>query len=241
MASLVVAGLMVSGCAQAATTAGPVKATSATMSVIVQPADGGELSAAELEGYAGIVKVRAEGAGFRVESVSSQPDGSVVVVVDPLQATREAILDSLVTGGNLEFVEVASLDESVQESLAEGYVMKPGSYKAFLTGSVVRAASASESGDKLRPGYVVNLSFDATGTAIWGAVTARAATTQERIAIVIDGIVVSAPSVVNAIPDGNVEIGVDFTIDEAKRLATNLQAGAIARVMSVVDVETPAP
>ncbi|MCH7589879.1 protein translocase subunit SecD [PVC group bacterium] len=59
-----------------------------------------------------------------------------------------------------------------------------------------------------------------------------------RLAIVLDGKIVSAPVIREEIPGGRGQISGDFTIDEAKDLAIALRAGALPAPITVVESRT---
>ncbi len=78
--------------------------------------------------------------------------------------------------------------------------------------------------------WVVNLTFDGTGTKDFGTVTNRLVKLQQpqnQFAIVLDGSVISAPTTNVAIPNGKAEISGNFTADSAKALADQLKYGAL--------------
>ncbi|MCL2467913.1 MAG: hypothetical protein FWF02_01830 [Micrococcales bacterium] len=73
--------------------------------------------------------------------------------------------------------------------------------------------------------WVVNVEFDSTGTRQFAAVSERLLPLlppQNRFGIVLDGLVVSAPSINAVILDGKAEISGSFTRDDAKALASYL-------------------
>lgn len=174
-----------------------------------------------------IIQNRVNGLGVSEATVQLENENQAILVQLPGVKDAKAAIDALGSTGQLEFVEVSSLDATTQANIKDGYALTPGTYKAFMTGDVITKASAGVSSDKTKPGYVVNMSFNSTGTAIWAQVTAKAAPTNARIAIVLDHIVKSAPAVISAIPDGNTEISGTFTAAEAQGLATILEAGAL--------------
>lgn len=55
-----------------------------------------------------------------------------------------------------------------------------------------------------------------------------------RLAIVLDGVVKSAPVIRDRIPDGRGQISGDFTMDEAKELAVVLRAGALPAEVKII-------
>lgn len=79
-------------------------------------------------------------------------------------------------------------------------------------------------------GWVVTLSFNGDGTKAFGALTSRVtslAAPLNQVAIVLDGLVVSAPSINEAINSGSAEITGNFTQIEAEDLANVLKYGAL--------------
>ncbi len=79
----------------------------------------------------------------------------------------------------------------------------------------------------------VDMQFKDEGADIFGDITTRMADTSaitgvdQRLAIVLDGEVSSAPRVLEPIEGGNAEITGKFTMDEARNLALVLQTGAL--------------
>ena len=75
--------------------------------------------------------------------------------------------------------------------------------------------------------YAVNLHLDAQGTKAFGDVTRVLADTKSRIAILLDGVVQSAPAVQTAITNGDVSITGNYSLEEAKSFKTVLESGAL--------------
>lgn len=92
----------------------------------------------------------------------------------------------------------------------------------LLTGEVITDARVEPRGEK---NYVVTMSMNDVGTETWAEVTKN--NIGKRIAILLDGIVYSAPVVKNAILQGNSEISGMKDYEEAKLLKTVLEAGAL--------------
>ncbi|MDQ1531602.1 MAG: preprotein translocase subunit SecD, partial [Microbacteriaceae bacterium] len=89
--------------------------------------------------------------------------------------------------------------------------------------------------------WVVNLTFDGTGTKDFGTVSSRLVALpdpQNRFAIVLDGKVISAPSVNSAITNGKAEISGSFTQDTAKALSDQLKFGALPISFAVQSQDT---
>src|SRR6184192_961011 len=89
--------------------------------------------------------------------------------------------------------------------------------KADLSGERVSNAGASYEKD----GWVVHLRFDAEGAKQFGNITA--ANVHHRFAIVLDGIIQSAPVIQDAIYGGDAQITGRFTEEEARGLASVLE------------------
>jgi preprotein translocase subunit SecD len=94
---------------------------------------------------------------------------------------------------------------------------------AVIEGTAVTDASAGTSTDT--GAWIVNLDFDSEGSAAWATYTA--ANVGNQVAITLDGRVVSAPTINNAIPGGTTQITGDFTQEEATTLANQLKYGAL--------------
>jgi preprotein translocase subunit SecD len=92
---------------------------------------------------------------------------------------------------------------------------------ATVTGTDIAGAKASRSE---QGGWIITASFRADGQAKFTDLTRRLAAAQERVAIVLDNAVVSAPQVVDVVP-GDVQIAGAFTETAARTLAAQLSGG----------------
>jgi preprotein translocase subunit SecD len=89
--------------------------------------------------------------------------------------------------------------------------------------------------------YEVNLSFTSEGANKFGAVTTRLAALEgvrNQFGIVLDGLVVSAPTTNEPITTGNARITGNFTLDTAQTLANQLKYGALPLSFDVTTKET---
>ncbi|MCC6282405.1 MAG: protein translocase subunit SecDF [Saprospiraceae bacterium] len=111
---------------------------------------------------------------------------------------------------------------------------------APLDGSVV--TSASEQPDPTSGEVTVSLGMNNEGAKIWADLTKKAAENGNReIAIVLDDEVVSAPRVINPITGGNSSITGNFSVDEAKDLASILQVGKLPAGTRIVQESQVGP
>lgn len=209
------------------------------LSVILTPTTPADSSA--MQRALTIIQNRVNGLGVSEATVQLENENQAILVQIPGIQDPKVALDALGSTGQLEFVEVASLDTTTQSKVQDGYVFTEGTYEPFMTGAVIDSAGAAASDDPLTPGYVVNMSFDTSGTATWASVTTRNATTQGRIAILLDRRVVSAPAVQEPIVGGETRISGDFSADDARTLATILESGALPVSLKFSQTEVVGP
>jgi preprotein translocase subunit SecD len=92
--------------------------------------------------------------------------------------------------------------------------------------------------------WFVSLVFNDEGTKAFGDITARVTSLpspQNQVAIVLDGLVVSAPRINEAIPSGNAQITGSFTQVEAQDLANVLKYGALPLAFDRGEVQQVSP
>ncbi len=117
-------------------------------------------------------------------------------------------------------------------------VVAPDPWKSTqLTGK--QLASAHVNFDNQTGAPLVSLQFDSEGAKLFGDLTK--ANLGKRIGIFLDGQLISSPVVQSEIVGGNAVIQGDFTLDQAKLLATRLQAGALPVPIHLIDQETVGP
>jgi len=92
--------------------------------------------------------------------------------------------------------------------------------------------------------YEVRLEFNAEGAKTFGEVTTRLIDLEDprnRFAILLDGVIISAPSVNNAITNGKAVITGNFTQVQAEDLANQLKFGAIPLTLTLQSSELVSP
>ncbi|GAA2090787.1 MULTISPECIES: protein translocase subunit SecD [Brevibacterium] len=132
---------------------------------------------------------------------------------------------------------------SCQQDGAAKYILGP----LELDGSHVADAgfgfSSTSQGQQTNQ-VAVNLSFDSEGTQVFADMT-RAITGQQQpynqFAMVLDGLVISAPTSNAVIADGKAEITGDFTLESAETMANQLKNGALPISFSVQSEEQVSP
>ncbi|MDR1166905.1 MAG: protein translocase subunit SecD [Deltaproteobacteria bacterium] len=85
----------------------------------------------------------------------------------------------------------------------------------------------------------VSVRFDGRGAREFADITERYL--QRRLAIVLDDLVYSAPTIRSRIPDGEAYIEGSFTMEEARMLAVVLRAGALPAPVTILEQRTVGP
>lgn len=106
-----------------------------------------------------------------------------------------------------------------------------------LTGGVVTNAQATIDPNSSTP--IVNMEMNSEGATEWARITG--ANVGKRIAIMLDGLVFSAPSVRGKIPGGRSQIEGMENLEEAKLLEIVLKAGALPAPVEVIEERIVGP
>ncbi len=85
----------------------------------------------------------------------------------------------------------------------------------------------------------VSLRMTSKGTSKWANLTS--ANLQKNVAIVMDGSVISSPTVQGIMNDGNAQITGNYTVAEAKEFAALLNAGSLPAPCSIIDESIVGP
>jgi len=125
-----------------------------------------------------------------------------------------------------------------------GYMVLPGRGGYYLlksspevTGAYLVNAEVKIGGEYGFP--YVGLKFNKEGGRIFAQTTGL--NINRNLAIVLDGIVQSAPVIRSRIPDGNAIIEGNFALEEAKNLAIVLRAGALPAPVNIIEERTIGP
>jgi preprotein translocase subunit SecD len=117
---------------------------------------------------------------------------------------------------------------------------------SLIEGTQVSKAEAGIPQNQVQ--WVVNLTFDSTARKVFADVTRQIANQtspltgqQKQFAIVLDGKVISAPTVNGVIPNGQAEISGNFSQTEAQTLANSLKYGALPLKFTVPVVTDEGP
>lgn len=206
--------------------------------------DGTMPSADEMATATAIVQNRVNALGAAETSVQQQGTNSILVQI-PGATDADAAVKTIGQTGHLEFVRLDAIGDA--DALAkisagtDNVKLKEGTYTAFMDGSSIKSSAVAQSSASATGAYAVNVTLDGAGSKVFAEVTEELAPTHGQIAIVLDGVVNSAPAVQNVISDGNVSITGNFTLDEAKALKTVLDSGSLPVTLSYSESRVVGP
>jgi preprotein translocase subunit SecD len=126
------------------------------------------------------------------------------------------------------------LDDKTGQRMELYYLLKA---KTLLTGQNLEYAQVKIS-DRFGEPYV-GIKFDAQGAKDFDRITSE--NVGKRLAIVLDGVVHSAPVIKERISGGEAQITGTFTTEEARDLAIVLRAGALPAPVKVLEQRTVGP
>lgn len=189
--------------------------------------DGSAPTSDEMATATSIIQSRVNSLGASEATVQQQGDNSILIQI-PGATDAEAAVETIGKTGYLEFVrldEIGDADALAQLRVGKDDVeLKEGTYTAFMDGSDLTDVQVQQSDTG---SYSVNLTLNDEGREKFAEVTKDLAATKGQIAIVLDGVIKSAPAVQSEISDGKVSITGNFTLDEAKDLETVLDSGSL--------------
>ena len=115
----------------------------------------------------------------------------------------------------------------------------------LLGGDAVREASGERNAGSISNEPVVSMQMTSAGARDWGRITTelsqKGGQMRESVAIVLDDLVYSAPSINEPILGGSSQISGNFTLTEAQDLANILQAGSLPASSKIVQLEEVGP
>ena len=172
-------------------------------------------------------QVLVEGAPNAVSVTGDTQTATLPNGVTSLLSAKFAALDCTnkanLQGGSTESPDVAVV--SCDRGGTGKYILAP----AQVLGNMVSKATAAID-QQGAAGWYVSLDFNGEGATKFGALTSSVtglAAPQNQVAIVLDGLVVSAPRINEAINGGSAQITGSFTQQEASNLANVLKYGAL--------------
>ena len=197
-----------------------------------------------------IIRNRIDEFGVKEPEITTQGKNQVVVKL-PGVTDRERAKEIAGKAAHLEF-KIVSEDATLIQQADEGSIPRNFEFKkiknspneemvllnekAALTGEHLTTASV---GFDQYGQPIVELTLDREGGKIFDKVTFQ--NIGNRMAIVLDGQVYSAPVIQDRIPDGRAQISGNFKASEAADLALVLRAGALPAPVTIVEERTIGP
>ena len=222
------------------------------LSVILtaKPGPGQTLTTDDMDRADLIIGNRVNKLGASETSIQRQGSDSLLVQIPGVKSADQAlrIIDET---GKLEFVDVSSLPSTTVAAINDwqGKGSPRASapklpdnlkYTAVVSGDSIKNATVNQQTSGTSAGQIaVTLSMDSKGTKEWADYTSTHV--GKQVAIVLDGVVQSAPVINEPILTGDTEISGKFTVDDAKYLATVLQSGSLPVKLEAVDTRVVGP
>jgi len=196
---------------------------------------------------AAVEKIRNRIDIYGVKETAIQVQGKSSILVQVPGVIDRNIIDSLKEVGKLEFKLVENNKErlslALEGDIPDGYELKEyeKSYLLVESSPSLSGSDLSESfmGFNAYGGAEVSMRFTPTGTKKFAEVTEK--NVGRMLAIVLDGKVMSAPSIREPILSGQAQITGDFTLDEARLIISVLNSGALPVPLSVQEERSVGP
>ena len=192
-----------------------------------------------------IIRRRVDEAGTREPTIQRQGADRVLVQV-PGIGSAEELLDLIGQTAKLSFLSVIQQTSDPDIRAGSGNVVYPDADQEGIYYVLDRVAVVT--GDQLvdsqptfdqNGGAAVNFRFNPAGGRKFGVYTSE--NIGSPFAIVLDGKVISAPTIQSHIPGGSGIITGNFTVEESTRLAILLRAGALPAEITVLEQRTVGP
>jgi protein-export membrane protein SecD len=161
----------------------------------------------------------------------------IVVVVDKVNEVKRLLADAEEAAGEKFMVAWGDEEENRGIQYRPLYVLQK---EAQLTGDAIADARVDVGASQERPNEpYVRLTMTRKASRDFASITG--ANVNRRLAIVLDGVVRSAPVIREKIPGGRSQITGAFTVEEARDLAIILRAGALPAPVLVLEERSVGP
>ena len=196
---------------------------------------------------AAVEKIRNRIDTYGVKETSIQVQGLDTILVQVPGLVNREMVDRLKQVGKLEFKIVEDDQEKITKAL-EGEIPEGYQLKELDDSKLLLKAKAALFGSDLSESFVgfdsyglaeVRLKFTSEGTKAFAEATEK--NVGERLAIVLDGVVKSAPVIREPILSGEAQISGDFSVDEARLIVSVLNSGALPIPLSVEEERSVGP
>ena len=208
--------------------------------VTFSPSDGYDANEAQLDSATEVIKTRLSSLGITDNEVYSDEKSDRIIVRFPWQVGEsdfdpEAAVKELGEMAELTFREGDEYDTDEDENMIP-------TGEIVLQGSDIKSAEPqyrqNDDGDYE---YVVALELNSDGATKFSEATSRLAGTSTPISIWMDNTMISAPTVNSAITDGSAVITGNFDAESSKKLADQINSGALPFKMETSSFKTISP
>ena len=211
--------------------------------------DGEDITDADMEASRAIIESRVNALGASEASVQTQGNNQILVQIPGMTDTQKA-LETIGKTGKLEFARLDSFtDQTVKTKIQTGnygqnatvtdqfgntfeseskndLTVTAGTYTPIVTGDNIKSVRVDKA-DQAGTTYAVDIDLDDEGTEAFAQASKDLVSTHGQIVIILDGVVQSAPAVQSEIPNGQVSITGNYTLDDANQLKTVLESGSL--------------
>ena len=205
--------------------------------VTFAPADGFDATDKQLDAATATLKTRLSTLGINDNEIYSDYKSDRIIVRFPWQA-GESEYDAEAAVKELgEMAELTFSRGSDYDTDEEGNITPTG--EVILKGADIAEADYMQQPDDYgNYQWVVTLALNDSGKQAFAQATAELAGTGTPISIWMDSTMISAPSVNNAITDGNAVITGNFDNESSKKLADQINSGALPFKMETTSFKT---
>ena len=208
--------------------------------VTFAPAGDYDADLAQLDSATEIIKTRLTALGITDNEVYSDEKSDRIIVRFPWQVGESDFNPEAAVKELGEMAELTFRKGTDSETDDEGNVTPTA--EIVLQGSDVASAQAQyRPDDKGEYEYLVALELSYEGATKFADATAELAGSSTPISIWMDNTMISAPSVNSAITDGSAVITGNFTQESAKKLADQINSGALPFKMETKSFKTISP
>ena len=187
-----------------------------------------------------VLRRRVDALGTTEPNIQREGNDRILVEVPGLQ-NPDKLKEILGTTAKLEFRLVAEPGAAPADTELLDQTDAPGKLpvekRVMVQGEDLTDAQPGISSQTQQP--VINFKFNIRGGQKFGQVTSE--NIGRPFAIVLDGKVISAPTIRGAIMGGSGEISGNYTLESANNLAVLLRAGALPAKLTIVEERTVGP
>ncbi len=208
--------------------------------VTFAPAGDYDATDEQLDAATEVIKTRLASLGINDNELYSDGKSDRIIVRFPWQAGESNFDPESAVKELGEMAELTFRKGTDTETDEEGNVTPVGDL--VISGSDIESAGYTQQPDSYgNLEWVVTLKLNTDGTSKFGSATSELAGSTTPISIWMDSTMISAPTVNNAITTGNAVITGNFTSESAKRLADQINSGALPFKIETKSFKTISP